>query len=83
MKLHAMKTYGEMEVQFHAFLISALDKYEWSVQAPTALFLEKLPPPPRYPLHRRLGGPQSRSGRYGEEENLCPCGGNEPRSCSS
>jgi hypothetical protein len=27
---------------------------------------------PRYPLDRRLGGPQSRSGRYGEEKNLAP-----------
>jgi hypothetical protein len=25
-----------------------------------------------YPLYRRLGGPQSRSGRYGEEKNLLP-----------
>jgi hypothetical protein len=29
-----------------------------------------LPPgkSPRYPFYRRLGGPQSRSGRYGEEK---------------
>jgi hypothetical protein len=27
---------------------------------------------PRYPLDRRLGGPQSRSGRRGEEKILCP-----------
>jgi hypothetical protein len=26
----------------------------------------------RYPLDRRLGGPQSRSGLYGEEKNLAP-----------
>jgi hypothetical protein len=25
---------------------------------------------PRYPLDRKLGGPQSRSGRYGEENKL-------------
>jgi len=25
---------------------------------------------PRYPLKRRLGGPQSRSGHFGEEKNL-------------
>jgi hypothetical protein len=30
---------------------------------------------PRYPLDRRLGGPQSRSGRSGEEE--IPGGGGE------
>jgi hypothetical protein len=34
--------------------------------APAALSRGKSP---RYPLDRRLGGPQSRSGRGGEEEN--------------
>jgi hypothetical protein len=29
---------------------------------------------PRYPLYRRLGGPQSRSGRRGEEKILDPTG---------
>jgi hypothetical protein len=28
--------------------------------------------PPRYYLYRRLGGSRSRSGRYGEEEDLSP-----------
>jgi len=32
---------------------------------------------PRYPLNRRLGGPQSPSERFGEENNL-PCVGLEP-----
>jgi hypothetical protein len=27
---------------------------------------------PRYPLDTRMGGPQSRSGRGGEEKNPCP-----------
>jgi hypothetical protein len=27
---------------------------------------------PQYPLYKRLGGPQSQSGRYGEERNLLP-----------
>jgi hypothetical protein len=33
-----------------------------------------LPPgeDPLYPLDRRLGGPQSLFGRYGEEKNLAP-----------
>jgi hypothetical protein len=26
----------------------------------------------RYPLDKRLSGPQNRSGRRGEEKNLCP-----------
>jgi hypothetical protein len=33
---------------------------------------------PRYPLDRRLGGPQSRSGRGGEEKNSHPPPGIEP-----
>jgi hypothetical protein len=33
---------------------------------------------PRYPLYRRLGGPQSRSGRGGEEKNSQPLPGLEP-----
>jgi hypothetical protein len=38
---------------------------------------------PRYPLARRLGGPQSRSGRDGEQKNLMPFPGVEPRASSS
>jgi hypothetical protein len=37
------------------------------IHAPTALFQRKQTP---YPLDRRLGGPQSRSRRYGEEKKL-------------
>jgi hypothetical protein len=39
-----------------------------------------LPPrkEPWYPLDRRLGGPQSRSGRGGEEKNSQPLPGLEP-----
>jgi hypothetical protein len=33
---------------------------------------------PFYTLDRRLGGPQSRSGRYGEEKNSQPPPGIEP-----
>jgi hypothetical protein len=35
---------------------------------------------PRYPLYRRLGGPQSRSGHRGYRKNLSPLQGVEPRS---
>ena len=31
-----------------------------------------------YPWNRRLGGPQSRSGRFGEAKNLLPLSGIEP-----
>jgi hypothetical protein len=34
---------------------------------------------PWYPLDRRLGGPQSRSGRGGEEKNSQPPPGIEPQ----
>jgi hypothetical protein len=37
---------------------------------------------PRYPLDRRLAGPQSRSGSYGEEKNLLLLPGIEPRPSS-
>jgi hypothetical protein len=33
---------------------------------------------PRYPLERRLGGPQSRSGRSGEEKIIDPTGTRTP-----
>jgi len=43
---------------------------------PGPLYLqEKIP---RYPLDRRLGGPQSRSGRGDEEKNSQPPPGIEP-----
>jgi hypothetical protein len=32
----------------------------------------------RYPLDRRMGGPQSRSGRCGDENNLSPAGNQTP-----
>jgi hypothetical protein len=37
------------------------------LQAPTALHSEKVP---RYPLERRLGGSQRRSGHNGKKKNL-------------
>jgi hypothetical protein len=36
----------------------------------------------RCPLHRRVGGPQSQSGREGEEKKLRPLPEIEPRSSS-
>jgi hypothetical protein len=44
------------------------------LHAPAALPPEK---ESRYPLDRRLGGPQSRSGRGGEEKNSQPSPGIE------
>jgi hypothetical protein len=34
---------------------------------------------PLYQFYKGLGGPQSRSGRYGEQKNLLPLPGTEPR----
>jgi hypothetical protein len=38
---------------------------------------------PRYPLDRRLGGPQSRSGRFGEQKIIDPTGTRTPTPRSS
>jgi hypothetical protein len=45
------------------------------LRAPVALSLRK---EPRYPLDKRKGGPQRRSGRCGEEKNLAPAGNRTP-----
>jgi hypothetical protein len=61
--LHATRCLGREEVQF--LLIPDLGTRwgEWSASRPG----RALPPGkgPRYPLYRRLGGPQSRSGHRG------------------
>jgi hypothetical protein len=72
-KHYDMKTYEEVVV----FLTLALAGCEWS-----------LPLCPRrrshrYPSDRRLGGPQSRSGRYGELSLLDPTGTRTPTPRSS
>jgi hypothetical protein len=68
MKHHAMKKHCGV-VRLLAFLTLALSKGEWSASRSGRFtdgknFL--------YPLDRRVGGTQSRSGRSGEENNLCP-----------
>jgi hypothetical protein len=45
------------------------------LHAPAALPLGKSP---RYPLYRRLGGPQSRSGQHGEVKFFYPTGTRNP-----
>jgi hypothetical protein len=55
---------GERRYSSYSFLTSALERGEWSASHPG----RDLPPGERaapYPLYRRLGGPQSRSGRRG------------------
>jgi hypothetical protein len=65
-KHRAMKTSGEVEVQLHTFITSAIQGGEWSCSRHSHFI----------PGLRALGthwmkglvGPQSRSGRCGEEE---------------
>jgi hypothetical protein len=57
--LHVMKVPGgERRHSSYSFSTSALDGGEWSASRPWGK-------DPQYPLDRKLGGPQSRSGRRG------------------
>jgi hypothetical protein len=53
-----METYGGVDVEIHMFLTSALVGGDGQLHAPAALHPGK--GPSRYPLDRRLSGPQSR-----------------------
>jgi hypothetical protein len=57
-------------------LTSALDGGEWSASRPGRFTPWETAP--WYPLYRRLGGPQSRSGSSGQEKNSQPQPGIEP-----
>jgi hypothetical protein len=66
--VHAMKEYRGVEVYRHSFFTSAV--LMWSV----SFMRQPLAPPPSLwrnihwsPFKRRLNGPQSLSGRFGEE----------------
>jgi hypothetical protein len=67
-----MKTCGVINPPF---LTSALDGGEWSASLPGRFHPGKSP---WYPLDRRLGGPHSRSGRYGEDKSLASAGNRPP-----
>jgi len=58
---------AEMEISLHAFLASALDGDELSASCLGHFIRGKSP---RYPLDKRLGGPQSRSWCGGEEKKI-------------
>jgi hypothetical protein len=73
-----MKTYGAVDVQIQIFLTSALVGGEWSASRLGRFTPEKKL---RYPLNRRLGGPQRRSERRGEEKILVPTGTRTPSLC--
>jgi hypothetical protein len=69
----------EVEVQLLSFLTLALDRCQLT-SSPVHIFPEK---EQRYPLNRRVGGPQRQSGRLGEEENNLPLRGFELRTLRS
>jgi hypothetical protein len=67
-----MKAYGGVDVYIHNFLTSALAGGEWSASRHDRFTPQGKSPP--YPLDRRLGGPQSWSGRRREEKIHDPTG---------
>jgi len=67
-KHHAVKTYRSAEAMLHA-LTSAVDG--GAIATLTATFVSGAETP--YPLVRRLGDLQSRSGLSGEEIHTYPC----------
>jgi hypothetical protein len=64
-----MKAYGGVNVQIQVFLTSAQAGGEWSASRPCLQGKS-----PRYTLYKRLGGPQSPSGRHEEITILDPSG---------
>jgi hypothetical protein len=76
-----MKTYWGVEVYLHAFFDFGT-RWRWVVSfMPRPLHPQRKNP--WYPLDRRLGEPQSRSGRGGEEKNSQPLLGLEPPNIQS
>jgi hypothetical protein len=66
-----METYGGVDVYIHSFLTSALVEVGGQLHARAAL------PPGKeslLPIGQEVGGPQSPSGRRGEEKILDPAG---------
>jgi len=68
---HYSDVWGGMEKQLHPFLTSVLCELEWlafTTRAPCSRGNY-----PWYPLNRRLGGTQSLSWHFGEEQYISPC----------
>jgi hypothetical protein len=71
-----MTTFVRVKIQIHIFLISALLEGEWTASR-SGLFTRRKKP--RYTSKRRLGGSQSRSGRYGKVKMFTlPVSNSEP-----
>jgi hypothetical protein len=79
-KHYAMKACGSGCVDPHFLDLGA--SWRWVINfTPRPLYPRGKSP--RYPLNRRLGGPHSRSGRFGEERILDPTGTRTPTPRSS
>jgi hypothetical protein len=75
---HHEGAWGERRYSSYLFLTSALVGGEWSASRPDHALPRRKDP--RYPLYRRLGGPQSRSGHRGYRKNPLSLPEIEPRS---
>jgi hypothetical protein len=73
----AMKAYGKWRYNSTHYFTSALDLGEWS--APSFGRFTHQGKSTWYPLDRRLGRPQSRSGRSDEQKHSKPLPGLEPQ----
>jgi hypothetical protein len=62
--------YKGVEAQLYSFLTSALDRSEWSALDPVRFIPGE---ECRYPLNKRLFGPQSRCRWFGWDKNCCCC----------
>jgi len=61
----------KVKVSLHLFLNSALQRISWQLHAPGKV--------PRYVLNKKLGGPHSRTGSFGEQNNSLLLSGSETR----
>jgi hypothetical protein len=71
-----MKNYAGVYTYLHAILNSEVDGVRWSDSRPGRFIPRERAP--RNPFDRRLGGPQSRYGRDGEEKIPGPDGNETP-----
>jgi hypothetical protein len=69
-----MKVYGGINIQIHIFLTLVLAAGEWLASRPGHFTHRERAPGAHW--IGRLGGPQSWSGRHGEEKILYPAGTN-------
>jgi hypothetical protein len=66
-RVYTLKAYRGSKVWFHSFLTSTLNEGELSTSRLGRFILGR---GHRYPLNRSMGGPQSRSGGFGEKDPL-------------